>query len=107
MILLDDFNCRIVVERLRHFVSHLGLQLMNANKTDEMRFNVTSSSKLNVDGMEIKQVDKFIYLGSVVSIEDSTQKDIKSKKGLPQAKTYLEIKPIQQENKNKAIQQQC
>ena len=58
-------------ERLSHFASQLGLQL-NANKTEEMRFNVTSSNKLKVDGKEIKQVDKFIYLGSVVSIEDST-----------------------------------
>ena len=69
-----------------------------------------------VDGKEIKQVDKFIYLGSAVSNEDSTQKDIKNR--LSKARTafhkltkdlymYLEIKPIQQENKNKAIQQQC
>ena len=99
-------------ERLSHFASQLGLQL-NANKTEEMRFNVTSSNKLKVDGKEIKHVDKFIYLGSVVSNEDSTQKDIKNRLSkarttfLPQAKTYLEIKPIQQENKNKAIQQQC
>ena len=42
-----------------------------------MRFNVTSSNKLQVDGKEIKQADKFIYLGSVVSIENSTKKDIK------------------------------
>ena len=65
-------------ERFSHFASQLGLQL-NANKTEEMRFNVTSSNKLKVDGNEIKQVDKFIYLGSVVSIiEDSTQKTSKT-----------------------------
>ena len=33
-------------ERLSHFASQLGLQL-NANKTEEMRFNVTSSNKLS------------------------------------------------------------
>ena len=43
-------------------------------KTEETRFNVTSSNKLKVDGKDIKQVDKLIYLGSVVSIEDSTKK---------------------------------
>ena len=65
-------------ESLSHFASQLGLQL-NANKTEEMRFNVTSSNKLKIDGKEIKQVDKFIYLGSVVSIiEDSTQKTSKT-----------------------------
>ena len=90
----------------RLFARQLGLQL-SANKTEEMRFDVTSSNKMRVDRKEIKQIEKLIYLGSVVSIEDSTPKDIKSKNDLPQDKTFLEIKLIQQENKNKAIQQQC
>ena len=72
-----------------------------------MRFNVTCSNKLKVDEKEIKQVDKFIYLGSGFHPKRHQKQIIKSKNGLPQAKTYLEIKPIQQENKNKAIQQQC
>ena len=94
-------------ERFSHFASQLGLQL-NANKTEEMRFNVTSSNKLKVDGKEIKQVDKFIYLGSVVSIEDSTQKDTKNR--LSKARTaFHKLRPIwkSNQNKNKAIQQQC
>mgnify|MGYP003692492109 CR=1 FL=1 len=90
----------------RLFASQLGLQL-SANKTEEMKFDVTSSNKMRVDRKEIKQIEKFIYLSSAVSIEDSTPKDIKSKNDLPQDKTFLEIKLIQQENKNKAIQQQC
>ena len=65
-----------------------------------------------VDGKEIKQVDKFIYLGSAVSNEDSTQKDIKNR--LSKARTaFHKQRPIwksnqyKQENKNKTIQQQC
>ena len=78
----------------RLFASQLGLQL-SANKTEEMKFDVTSSNKMRVDRKEIKQIEKFIYLGSAVSIEDSTPKDIKSKKNdLPQDKTFLEIKLI-------------
>ena len=80
------------------FASQLGLQL-SANKTEEMKFDVTSSNKMRVDRKEIKQIEKIIYLGSAVSIEDSTPKDIKSKNDLPQDKTFLEIKLIQQENK--------
>ena len=94
-------------ERFSHFASQLGLQL-NANKTEEMRFNVTSSNKLKVDGKEIKQVDKFIYQGSVISIEDSTQKDTKNR--LSKARTaFHKLRPIwkSNQNKNKAIQQQC
>ena len=83
-------------ERLSHFASQLGLQL-NANKTEEMRFNVTSSNKLKVDGKEIKQADKFIYLGSVVSNEDSTQKDIKNR--LSKARTaFHKLRPIWKSN---------
>ena len=79
-------------KRPSHFASQLGLQL-NANKTEEMRFNVTSSNKLKVDGKEIKQVDKFIYLGSVVSNEDSTQKNIKNR--LSKARTaFHKLRPI-------------
>ena len=77
-------------------LSQLGLQL-NANKTEEMRFNVTSSNKLKVDGKEIKQVDKFIYLGSVVSTEDSTRKDIKNR--LSKARTaFHKLRPIWKSN---------
>ena len=64
-------------ERLGHFASQLGLQL-NDNKTEETRFNVKSSNKLKLDVKDFKQVDKFIYSGSVVSIEDSTQKTSKT-----------------------------
>ena len=77
-----------------------------------MHVNVTSSNKLKVDGKEIKQVDKFIYQGSVISIEDCTQKDIKNR--LSKARTAfhkqrpnLKSNQYKQENKNKTIQQQC
>ena len=84
-------------ERLRHFASQLGLQL-NASKTDEIiGFNVTSSNRLKVNGKEINQVDKFIYLGSVVSIEDSAQKDIKNR--LSKARTaFHKLRPIWKSN---------
>ena len=57
----------------------------------------TSSNKLKVDGKEIKQVDKFIYLGSVVSTEDSAQKDIKNR--LSKARTaFHKLRPIWKSN---------
>ena len=83
-------------ERLSHFASQLGRQL-NANKTEEMRFNATSSNKLKVDGNEIKQVDKFIYIGPVVCNEDSTQKDIKNR--FSKARTaFNKLRPIWKSN---------
>ena len=83
-------------ERLSHFASQLGLQL-SSNKTEEMRVNVTSSNKLRVDRKEIKQVDKFIYLGSVFSIEDSTPKDIKNTLSKAR-KAFHRIRPIWKSN---------
>ena len=44
-----------------------------------MRLHTTSNLRLKAEGTEIQQVDKFTYLGTVVSTEDPTQKDIKSR----------------------------
>ena len=65
-------------DRLSYFASQIGLEL-NAKKTQEMRLNTTSNLRLEAEGTEIQQVDKFTYLGTVVSTEDSTKKDIKSR----------------------------
>jgi hypothetical protein len=43
-----------------------------------MRLNTTSNLRLDAEGTVIQQVDKFTYLGTVVSTEDPTQKDIKN-----------------------------
>ena len=62
-----------------------------------MRLNLTSSNKLKVDGKESKQVEKFIYSDSVVSIEDSTQIDIKNR--LSKARTaFHKLRPIWKSN---------
>lgn len=73
--------------RLSHFASQTGLQL-NTQKTEEMRLNTSSQRKLEVDGNEIQKVDKFIYLGTVISTKDSTQKDIKNR--LAKARTAFQ-----------------
>ena len=48
-----------------------------------MRFKTTSLNKLEIDVNEKQQVDKFVYLGSALSIEDPTQKDIKNRLAKP------------------------
>ncbi|CAG2240027.1 unnamed protein product [Mytilus edulis] len=56
-------------DRLSHFASQIGLEL-NAKKTQEMRLYTTSNLRLKAKVTEIQQVDKFSYLGTVVSTED-------------------------------------
>ena len=48
-------------DRLSYFASQIGLEL-NAKKTQEMRLNTTSNLRLEAEGTEIQQVDKFTYL---------------------------------------------
>ena len=58
-----------------------------------MRFKTTSLNKLEIDVNEKQQVDKFVYLRSVVSTEDPTQKDIKNR--LAKARTvFHRLRPI-------------
>ena len=78
--------------RLSHFASQIGLEL-NAKKTQEMRLNTTSNLRLDAEGTVIQQVDKFTYLGTVVSTEDPTQKDIKNR--LAKARSaFQRLRPI-------------
>ena len=78
--------------RLSHYASQTGLQI-NAKKTQEMRLNTTSNTRLVTEGMEIEQVDNFTYLGSIVSTQDPTQKDIKSR--LAKARSaFQRLRPV-------------
>ena len=83
-------------QRLSHYASQLGLQL-NTNKTEEMRLNVTCQDKLIVNGKEIKQVEKIVYLGTTMSTEDSTQKDIKNRLSKARA-AFHKLRPIWKTN---------
>lgn len=60
-----------------HYASQIDLEL-NTKKTEEIRFNTSSENKLEIDGNDMKQVDKFVYLEAVESTEDPKQKDIKN-----------------------------
>ena len=77
-----------------------------------MRFNTPTQTRILVEGNEIQQIDKFIYLGTIISTDDSTQKDIKkqtfkSKNSNSQAPKHLVIQTVQQKNQCKTTKQQC
>lgn len=74
-------------KRLSHFASQDGFQLIT-NKIEQMRFNTQTQSNPEVDGKEILQINKFVYLKTAICTEDSTQKDNKTR--LAKARTEFQ-----------------
>ena len=63
--------CRVAAE-----AEKTGLQI-NIGKTEAMRVNNKQDDPLRLHQENIKEVDKFVYLGSVVSKDGGTDEDIK------------------------------
>ena len=61
-----------------HKTKKTGLQI-NTAKTKVMRVNNKNQDSVKLHHKKIKEVDKFVYLGSVVSKDGGTDKDIKSR----------------------------
>ncbi|XP_062587192.1 uncharacterized protein LOC134248835 [Saccostrea cucullata] len=57
-----------------------GLKI-NLKKTELMKINTTVQASVTVGGEPIKEVESFIYLGSVVDRQGGTDRDIKSRIG--------------------------
>ncbi|RUS80616.1 hypothetical protein EGW08_011626 [Elysia chlorotica] len=64
--------------RLAGEAAKTGLQI-NIQKTETMRINEKQANPLLLKGKNIKEVDKFTYLGSVVDKHGGTEEDIKSR----------------------------
>jgi hypothetical protein len=62
---------------------------ININKRKGMTVNTSNTQKFNLEDTEIKEVESFVYLGSVVSKTRGTEEDVSSriKKAIP----YMEI----------------
>ena len=58
--------------------SRVGLEI-NAPKTKVMCVNTTLDAPLTIAGETLECVDSFTYLGSVISKDESAQKDIKNR----------------------------
>ena len=65
--------CRVAAE-----AEKTGLQI-NIGKTEVMRVNNRKQDPVQLHQENIKEVDKFVYLGSVVSKDGGTDEDIKSR----------------------------
>ncbi|RUS72506.1 hypothetical protein EGW08_019734 [Elysia chlorotica] len=66
------------LSRLAGEAAKTGLQI-NIQKTETMRINEKQANPLHLEGKNIKEVNKFTYLGSVVDKHGGTEEDIKSR----------------------------
>ena len=67
-------------DRLNKFAEQTGLNI-NTAKTQVMCLNTTPRTPVTVNGHKLDYVEDFTYLGSLVSKEDATQKDIRARLG--------------------------
>ena len=70
----------------------IGLRI-NQGKTKTMRMNVTNPSKFKINEEELEDVTSFTYLGSIISNDGGTDKDIKCRIGKAAA-VFKSLKPI-------------
>ena len=97
-------------DRLDHYSSKVGLAISNP-KSKTMSINTKSITPITIKGENLEEVDDFVYLGSMISKENSTSKDIQARLAKARS-TFNRMKTIrksQQFNiKTKIkIQQQC
>ena len=52
---------------------------MSKKKSEVMSVNSDASRPINVDGEPLEHIEEFTYLGSVISTDNSAQKDIKDR----------------------------
>ena len=62
-----------------------GLKPGNTAKTMMMRWNSPTSGKVQVDGTELEEVLKFVYLGGTVTQKGDSEEDIRSRLGKARA----------------------
>lgn len=69
--------------RLSCFAKQTGLNI-STTKTKTLFINANSTEPILVDGEPLEKVDEFTYLGSIVSTNEATHKDINSRLGKAQ-----------------------
>ena len=66
--------------RIQALGQQVGLRI-STKKTETMTLNVKKPAPVKVNGTELRQTDKFTYLGSVIKPEGGAKEDIQSRLG--------------------------
>ncbi|KAJ8333487.1 hypothetical protein SKAU_G00414950 [Synaphobranchus kaupii] len=78
--------------RMEEEAKRVGLKI-NLEKTEGMRINARNQEKITIGGQEVKEVDKFTYLGATVCKEGGGMKDLRNR--LSKARgTFVRLKKI-------------
>ena len=80
---LLSHNCRQMQEKtdcLETTSAKTGLRI-NKKKTEVIRINATVNTPITVNGEPIKEVESFVYLGSVLDKEGGTDRDVAARIG--------------------------
>ena len=86
-IALLSHNCRQMQDkttRLEATSAGTGLKI-NKRKTELMKINVTATTPVTVGGEPIREVESFVYLGSTVSQQGGTDRDVTARIGKARA----------------------
>ena len=80
------------LEGIRETAAMIGLKI-NIQKTKSLRVNQGNNANFNIGGDEIQDVEKFTYLGSIVSSEGGTDQDIVARIGKATTAFHI-LRPI-------------
>ena len=83
-----------------------GLKI-NRKKTEPMKMNTTAKAPVTVGGEPIREVETFVYLGSVVDQQGGTDRYVTARIGFRHAQKHLGIRRNQHENQTQHLQLQC
>ena len=79
-------------DRLTEEAAKTGLQV-NIDKTEVMRMNSKQLNPINLGGNNLKEVEKFTYLGSIVTTHGGSDEDIQAR--INKARnTFVSLKPV-------------
>ena len=89
-------HCQSKLTRLKNTAEKAGLKI-NTDKTKSMRFKARSRTLMTVGSEEIENTNQFKYLGSVITSDGDSHKDISIRTGKAWG-AYNKLRPIRRSN---------
>ena len=85
-------QCQRKINKLKMTAEKTGLKI-NSDKTKSMRINARSQTTFKIGNVNMKDVDKFVYLGSVMNTTGDSEQDVKVRIGKAWS-AFNRLKPI-------------
>ncbi len=88
----QEYRSGIEINNIKQQGKKIGLKI-NQGKTKTMQINGSNTDNFKINGEELEKVNKFTYLGSIMSNDGGTDKDIKCRIGKAAA-VFKTLRPI-------------